>query len=1109
MPGIHLYTGNRLEILADRFAELLQSNPLPPLQKETILVQSRGMARWLALETAARTSIWANIECPFPNTFIRSINGLLLPGIPDIMLFEKQFITWHLMAILPGLLPEPDFHKVRSYLASGDDLKLYQLAHEIADLFDQYTLYRPDMILAWEKGRTAQPTEEAWQATLWRHLIEHLRHNQTFSDLHRARLLEMLQEKLQDPGLDCSFLPPRVTVFGISSLPPYHLAVLSALARHIDLYFFVMNPCREYWLDIIADRDIVKISKKEAVKEDMLHLVQGNSLLASMGHLGRDFMTLLQELDPNEQEFFSDPSPTTLLAGIQQDILYLREIQDSSVQPTSNRKKIINSDRSIIFQSCHSPMREIETLHDNLLEIFNRANEEEPLEPRDILVMAPDINEYAPFIRAVFGAERTSLKIPYSISDQSIETSSQHIESFLKIISLSESRLTSVDVMSLLDSAPIRNRFSFSDQDLSILQQWITDTRICWGINAEHRKKLRLPDYRENSWRAGLDRLLLGYAMPGRDRNLFKKILPYDFMEGSNTDLLGSFLDFCENLFNLFTQLKQHHTLAEWSTLLLQAKDDFLLADEMTAVEDTILHQTLAELFELQSLTSFMTPVSINVIQSFLLAVLEERYATAAGSSGFLTGRITFCSMLPMRAIPFKAIYLLGMNDGSYPRPGRRRSFDITALEPRRGDRSRRHDDRYLFLETLLSARKQLFISYVGQSVQDGSKRPPSVLVSELMDYIEQNYAFEIQGDSSADIIDHLTMHHKLQPFHPEYFRIPPHRNYDTLFSYSRENSDAAAAIANIAQKSGTLFSSPLPPPPEEFRQVGIDELVRFYLHPARYILRKRIGIAAIEEFRSLQTSELFEIKGLDRYVLGNDILAHISAGGDLESLYQVKKAAGQLPHGRMGKVYFSRIVTEAQTFQKTIEELASGQKLEKLEISLDVGCFTLAGHLDNVGATGLVQYRYAVIKPKDLIRGWIFHLALNHYRKSEISDSMKHTFVAGKNKTFQYLPVAEDSTLLEELLSLYWLGLCEPLHFFPQASFVFARALHSGKSEQEAMLLATSEWEGNMYTGPGEKYDLYNSLCFKNLELPEKSFADLAKKIFLPILAHQVTYKR
>jgi exodeoxyribonuclease V gamma subunit len=1067
------------------------------------------MERWLTLETAARTSIWANVECPFPNTFIRLINKLLLPEIPDIKFFEKRFITWHLMAILPDLVHEPEFHKVRSYLASGGDLKLYQLSYEIADLFDQYTLYRPDTIIDWEKGNKVYAGEEAWQATLWLHLIERLRHNQYFSDLHRARLLAMLLEKLQAPGLDCSFLPPRITIFGISSLPPYHLKILAALAQHIDLYVFVMNPCREYWFDIIPDRDIVKISRKEALPEDMLHLVQGNSLLASMGHLGRDFMSLLQELDPNEEESFSDPGTVTLLTNIQQDIFHLRENQNLPTKQAANRKKILSTDSSISFLSCHSPMREIEILHDNLLEIFNGTTKTVHLEPRDILVMAPDINEYAPFIRAVFGAERKSVKIPYSISDQSIESASQYIESFFKLISLSEGRLTSVDVMSLLDSDAIRNRFSFTAQDIPILQQWISDTRIRWGIDAEHRKNIGLPGHNENTWRAGLDRLLLGYALQGNDRILFENILPYDLMEGSCTDLLGSFLDFCENLFSLVEQLKKDHTLAEWSSILLQTKDAFLLADELTEIEDTLLQQTLTELLELQTLTSFMNPISISVIRSFLHAALEERFATGFGSSGFFTGHITFCSMLSMRAIPYKTIYLLGMNDGSYPRPGQRRSFDITAIEPRRGDRSRRHDDRYLFLETLLSARKQLFVSFVGQSVQDGSKRPPSVLVSELMDYIEQNYSLETQDDSSATTIDRLTTHHRLQPFHPDYYRMPPHRNHDKLFSYSRENNDAAVALTKSPQESYTIFTSSLPPPPEEYRQVDINELVRFFVHPVRYLLRKRIGIAPVEESQNLNTSEPFYIKGLDRYVLENDILAHVSAGGDPELLYEAKKAAGQLPHGRMGKVYFSQAVSEVLSFQEIISALVAGQKLEKLEVDLDIEGFTLTGHLDNVAATGLVQYRYATIKPKDVLRGWIFHLVLNRQRETGVPESIKHTFLAGKDRTLQYLPVAANSNFLTELLSLYWLGLSEPLHFFPQASFAFAQALHNGKSEQEAMLRAISQWEGNIRTGPGDKYDVYNSLCCNNMELPKESFTDLAQKIFLPALAHQVRCKR
>lgn len=151
MPGIYLYTSNRLEILADKLAELFTSSPLPALEKETILVQSRGMARWLALETAGRLKIWANCECPFPNTFIRNIYKLIFPEFSTSSPHEKEYLIWHLMDIIPALKENPHFEKVRNYLASDDDLKLYQLAREIADIFDQYTLFRPDMILEWEE----------------------------------------------------------------------------------------------------------------------------------------------------------------------------------------------------------------------------------------------------------------------------------------------------------------------------------------------------------------------------------------------------------------------------------------------------------------------------------------------------------------------------------------------------------------------------------------------------------------------------------------------------------------------------------------------------------------------------------------------------------------------------------------------------------------------------------------------------------------------------------------------------------------------------------------------------------------------------------------------
>ena len=1108
MPGIYLYTGNRLEILADNIAEVLDSEPLPPLEKEIILIQSRGMARWLALETAGRLNIWANCECPFPNTFIRNIYRLLIPDISDSSPYNKEFITWHLMNIIPELLKTPHFKKVRYYLESDNGLKLYQLAHEVADLFDQYTLFRPDMVLDWESNTNIPSAEHIWQYLLWNHLIESLQKNKNIYEFHRARLLYYFEKKIGGAEFDKKQLPPRISVFGISSLPPYHLTVLSALARHIDLHIFIMNPCKEFWFDIIADRDIVKISRKAKTTQNMLHLEHGNNLLSSMGHLGRDFMALVQELDCQGREFFRDPGSETLLSCIQQDILYLQGNPGPSLHSSVAKKKIKSNDDSITFQSCHSAMREVEILHDQLLGFFDHSTESEPIAPKDILVMAPDINEYAPLIKAVFDAGNSAAsRLPYSISDQSIKKVSKYIDVFFEILSLSKGRFSSIDVFSILKTEPVQNRFALSDHELSALERWIYQTHICWGIDKDHKIDINLPDYIENTWRAGLDRLLLGYATPGDNKILFKNILPYDPMEGNNTKILGKFLDYTEILFALTKILLKKHTLTEWSEILLLIKATYLLADDSSEADDRLLHQSLYSLRDLQSQTSFNKLIPLDVIQSYLLDSLEQQYSTIAGGAGFLTGGITFCSMLPMRAIPFKIICMLGINDGLYPRTGHRRSFDLMAHDPRRGDRSTRYDDRYLFLETILSARKKLYISFAGQSIEDGSNKPPSVLVSELMDYIELGYKVEKQNGSSGEIINHLTTHHRLQPFHPDYFIPHDKINKEKFFSYSAENCDAAVAFTSRRHRVCPVFTSPLSTPSDTYKQVEINDLISFFSHPARYLLVKRVGIASIEDTQNLATSEPFSIKGLDRYKLENDILKQLMEGNDCNNLYQVKKAEGILPHGKMGEIHFTQMISAVQSFKKKLDPFFSHSEPQHQEINIDINDFKINGHLDNLTETGMVQYRYATIKTKDVIRAWISHLVLNSINNNDKPGTARNTFLAGKDKIYQYLPVSQSSTYLEQLLSMFWQGLSEPLHFFPRSSFVFAREVYKGKGEQEALLKAINEWEGTVFNKVAEKNDPYNSLCFKNMDLANTLFMNQSKKIFLPVFEHQIRY--
>ncbi len=918
--------------------------------------------------------------------------------------------------------------------------------------------------------------------------------------------MQLFEEKIIDPACDHTILPPRVSVFGISSLPPYHLRVLTALAHHIDIHFFIMNPCREYWFDIIADRDIVKISRQEAASQDSLHLKQGNSLLASMGHLGRDFMAMLQELYSEDYEFFVDPGDDSLLSNIQQDILSLRENPDASFPPTRDKIKIHRSDASLIFQSCHSPMREVEILHDQLLEIFDTAAENDKVEPRDILVMAPEIDEYAPLIRAVFDAETsTHKKIPYTISDQSIRETSKYIETFLDILLVTQSRCSSIDVFGLLEAEAVKNRFSINDEDLTTIEHWIRETRICWAVDQDHKMTLQLPPYRENTWRAGLDCLMLGYAMPGHDEVLFENIFPYDHIEGNDTNLLGHFLDFTETLFNLAETLQQKHTLTEWSEILLQLKERLMLPDDKSEAEDRFLHRLLSRLRKLQNRTIFKKEVSLGLVRSFLISSLDERFSPIAGGAGFLAGGVTFCSMLPMRAIPFKVICLLGMNDGFYPRSGRNKSFDLLALEPKRGDRSTRFDDRYLFLETILSARNKLSISFVGQSIQDGSKRPPSVLVSELLDYIEEGYTRQDNQDEPfATLRDNLTTIHHLQPFHPDYFVPQTDTRREKLFSYSAENCGAARALSSQQQEIYPVFSEPLPTPPDELKQIELHELVRFFSHPARYLMVKIIGIAPIEESQILDTSEPFTLKGLARYKMENEILEQLLTGQDCSKLYQIKKASGELPHGTIGKTYFTQLVSELQSFHKILAGLLSGQELQQQHVTLTIGDYTLTGRLDNISANGMVQYRYATMKPKDVIRSWINHLVLNSIQDSTVAENSMTTFYAGKEAVYQYGPAAKSILHLEQLLDLYWQGLTEPLHFSPQTSFVFAKEVYKGKNEQEALRKAMVEWEGNGFNNKGEKNDPYNLLCCKNMDLSNPLFMEQAKTVFMAALAHQ-----
>jgi len=1095
--ALRLFTSNLLETLAEKLAEVVNVPLKSALDEEIILVQSKGMERWISMELARRHGICANCRFPFPNVFVNEMFRIVIPNIPERTLFDPEVMTWRIMQILPSCVKKQGFESLRTYIEdTGGNLKRYQLSGRIADTFDQYLLFRPEMISRWEKGE-----EGHWQAVLWRELVK------SNNKDHRAALGKAFLAALRKSSSGTYSFPERISVFGISALPRFHMQVLDGISQFTEVNLFLMNPCKEYWGDILSDREIKKtkdIRKGDQLTAEELYLERGNSLLSSMGTQGRDFFDLINEFDCEEISSFTDPGEENLLSCIQSDILNLRDRQDES----NGKTTVSQQDSSIHIHSCHSPMREIEVLHDQLLDMF----ENNPgLMPGDILVMTPDIEKYAPYIQAVFGGPAGNpAHIPFSIADRTVRKEAEIIDTFLAILDLCGSRFEVTQVLAILETPAVQRKFDLVDEDFELIHQWVKETRIRWGIDGESRSQLGLYPCLENTWRAGLDRLLLGYAMPGQNEHMLNGILPFDNIEGSETKILGCFAEFAEQLFTYAACLGRPRKLEQWTRLLTEILEGFFIPDDDTEREMQVIRQALDALAGFQEMIDFDEEIDINTIKWHLGHYLEN---TGFGF-GFMTGSVTFCAMLPMRSIPFRIVCLVGMNSDDYPRQTVPLGFDLMAKHPRRGDRSRRNDDRYLFLETLLSVREKLYISYVGQNIQDNTTIPPSAIVSELMDYIEEG--FTIPG---VKICDHIITRHRLQAFNPEYFKQRATSNESQvsdgrspLFSYSMQNFRAAQCLLEERRVQKPFISTGLSEPGEEWRTVDVNDLCIFFGNPARFLLNRRLGIY-LEGSAVLEDREDFEIKGLERYFLGEDLVKRKLAGQDLRELFRLERASGKLPHGTVGECVYADLSHGVERFAEKTKNYMEKKPLDPLEIDVDAAGFRLVGMITDVYPERLIRYRYARLKPVDYITAWIYHLILNGIGSDSHPKSSMLAGLCGTGKetgwtAWEYSPVDNSMEILEMLLEFYRAGLTKPLHYFPQASWAYAeQLLEKGKSREYALRKARAAWEGNDYNR-GDSQDLYYRQCFRNTDPLDLEFCRISEEILGFILKYRKEIK-
>ena len=1100
---LHFHKSNRLENLVRNLADTVLSRPLSsPFGTERIVVETQGLAQWLKLELTRRSGILANVEMPFPRAFMtRLIEQCVVPQ-PKEILIEPEALTWRLMDKLPALAEKcaDTFPELLSYLSGSatqaQDLRRnFQLADRLAALFDQYSVFRPQTVDAWIRGKApAQEAHLEWQAQLWRETM-------TEGLACQGKFLFDLIEALKKD--DCPVKPylERLTVFCPRSLPPIYLEVLKHLSERIPVHVFCFCPSEYYWGDIVTPREkakILSIAKKQGLPTDDEKLVLDHihPLLSSWGKTGRNFQRLLadsQEEGGNEDAPFSPPETSDLLSHIQSSLYTL---DDLSSPLDTGKIEVAPGDGSVQFHSCHSPLRELQVLRDQMLNWFH---DDPGLSPQDILVMAPDIGIYAPFIPGVFAdAEAGAPAIPFTQAERALRQESRLADAWVSFLQMASGRFNASELTGFFATPAVHRRFGVEEAELNPIRLWVENAAIRWGRNARQRQELGLPDYPEYTWEQGCDRLVLGYALADSADGLFAGLLPCHGIEGTTTDLLGRWLDFIDAFFDSMDRLAAERSLKDWADTLGSLLDALFQPDRHEEQAMQFLRAQLDGLRRQQEISGFDSVIPLGVVLERILPALQDPQPGKA----LLRGAVTFSGLSAMRGIPFKIICLLGMQDDAFPRNPVPPSFDLMANHPKDGDESCRDDDRFLFLESLLACRKRFYVSYTGQSIKDNSSRPASVMVCELQDFITRRFRLPGEQDETRILGDLLVTKHRLHAFSPAYFQSKAGETR-RLFSYSPTLAKVGAMILKpeTRQKRAAFYRAAAPAGnPLPSAAIQLKELQRFFRNPSQHFLERTLEIRFQSEKELLADEEPFALDNLERYHCREQVIQAHLAGTEINFMHQWHGSGTLLP-GPLGSFTAESLLAEAGKIIKRYDAVVGNQPLQRKNFRLEIGSQFLEGELEYFEDPGIVYCHAGDVnpekKPKPNLKLWIAHLVWQ-----SMAGSTRISKVIGKDGVWTYNPVDDSTDVLAALLALYQAGTTAPLPFFPETSFAYAWE----SDETQKIDKARQAWEGNEKSGaPGESNDPHFNLCFRNDDdVFGERFQAAALAVVEPIKRHQ-----
>ena len=1096
---------------------------------------------------------------------------------------------------------------VAGYLHDGDPRKRIELADRLARMYDKCLLYRPDWIREWESGPAPHWQARLWQLLVaadgpegahhWVNVLggfrAGLRERDRTGGPERTATAPSPESRRRGPSSAHSprtqagkspaasvpattadaprtqaggraspagspsqppGWPRRACFFAVPALSPSYLELIREAARKVDVHLFVLNPCREYWGDIHSRREIDY--RAGAADPDARYLTEGNELLAAWGRAGRDSIDGLVDVhDAEWEEHFVEPAGAGRLAAVQRDILDLRLAREAArpdgepdglpggtpdeapASPPAEGSSGAGPDDSIQIHVCHSPVREAEVLHDRLLAAFDLHPD---LEPADVLILAPDLDIYGPAVEAVFAAAG---RMPCHVA-RARAVESRTMRAFLDLLSMPGSRQGAETVLAPLAAPAIQARFGFGEADVATIREWVREAGIRWGVDEAHRGEEGLPATADHTWRHGLRRLLLGYAMADAGAPV-AGLVPSRAGETAfgigetDGELLGRFVSYCEGVLGLGRRLAGRRRPAHWATELRALARDFLadgsepvergvpirrtggpaggalareLADEVGAV------RALIREFENEA-SAGESPVPVEVVAD----VLRERTQGTAREAARLTHGVTVASLGAGRIFPAGVVCVAGMNDGVFPRSPSAPSFDVVAAgRARRGDRDVRYEDRFAFLEALLAARRCFIVTYCGRGLRDDAPIPPSVLVDELKDYLGRRFPGE-----PAEI------RHPLQPFSPRYFEAAGDAGFGAqdLFSYSHGMCEAARALraapAAGSEPRSRFAGVELPEPDESRRRVELDRLAGFFANPTRDFLRERLGVRLELDDLALDDEEPFELDGLERYRLQADIWDQMQAGVESERGAALLHGSGRLPQAGLGHIVHEDAREAVKPLEALLAPYRGALQAPPRSVDLALGEFRIVGAIEHVGpgagATGahescepgsggpgprtMVWWRLGRLRARDRIEIRLRQLVW----MAAGYGPLEAVVVSRDRKSWRsarFAPPEDARTHLRAWLDAWWRGQSVPLRLFPETSFAYANALVRAKGGDDARVAAAREkagvtWYGDRFTR-GECRDPHLALVHESGDPLAGDFEDLAERLLVPLARAQ-----